>query len=219
MKNQGRSSNAMRLVVLAFTAILVTATATAGQATTTPAGDGKASSQATGTTGGKGNNDDPSSSNPVSLDKVRTGLENTPPEPAIRGLSEEAVHFQVQVQERQKIVDLLSTLDFKNGPKGAIYPGGRTQYDIDRLVNDPIEHPLAQPYAAFSTSELITIAVENLTGKYLGGRIVDAVSSAERARAERAAREDVARSMAEFCAGQPNQGAGLQSCALTASDR
>jgi hypothetical protein len=209
----------MRLVVLVFTAILVAATATAGQATPTSSGDEKASSQTTGTTGGNGKTDDPSSGNPISLDKVRTGLENTPPDTAIRGLSDEAVHFQVEVQERQKIVDLLSTLDFKNGPKGAIYPGGRTQYDIDRLVNDPVEHPLAQPYAAFSTSELITIAVENLTAKYLGGRIVDAAASADRARAERAAREDVGKAMANFCASQPNQGAGLQSCTLTASDR
>jgi hypothetical protein len=151
----------MRLLALAFTAILVSGPA-AGQGTAASSPDGKASPAAGATSGQK---DDPTSGNPVSLERIRSGLENSGVAPAIRGLNDEAVHFQVQVQERQKLVDLVSALDFKNGPKGAIYPGGRTQSDIDRLVNNPVDNPLAQPYAAFSTSELITIAVENLAGK------------------------------------------------------
>ena len=46
-----------------------------------------------------------------------------------------------------------------------------------------------QPYAAFSGGQLLTILIENLVGKYLGGKMVDAVSAAERKRAEAAARE------------------------------
>jgi hypothetical protein len=203
----------MRLVALTFTAIFVAASATAGQSASSPP-DGKASPEAAATTGQK---DDPNAG-PVSLDKIRGELAK--PMPAIRGLSEQEVHFEVQIQERQKIEELLATLDFKTGPTGTpTYPGGWAALDQQKVINNAVESPLTQPYAAFSTSELLTIAIENLTAKYLGGRVVDAVTSAERARAERAARAEVAQAMGDFCAGQPNHGAGLQACDINPSDR
>jgi hypothetical protein len=38
------------------------------------------------------------------------------------------------------------------------------------------------------------------------------VNEAERASAERSAREEVTRAIAEYCAAQPNRGAGIQIC-------
>ena len=54
--------------------------------------------------------------------------------------------------------------------------------------------------------------VENLVGKYLAGKAVNAVTSAERAHAEAAAREEVHRAIAEYCAAQPSHGAGIEIC-------
>jgi hypothetical protein len=152
---------------------------------------------------------------PVSLDRIREALEHPPAAP-IRGLNEQTAHFTVEIRERQKIEELLATLDFKSGPQIA---GGLAAYEQWRMVRPPVDNPLAQPYAAFSNSELLTIAIENLTIKYLGGRLVDAVTTAERARAEQAARDEVARAMADFCAAQPNRGAGLRACSSSASLR
>ena len=58
-----------------------------------------------------------------------------------------------------------------------------------------------QPYAAFSGPQLITLAIENLIGRYVIGR----VTGAQRARAERVARTEVKRAIAEFCAKQPDR--------------
>ena len=78
-----------------------------------------------------------------------------------------------------------------------------------------VDNPLRQPYAAFSGGELLTILIENLVGKYLGGRAIDAVSNAERARAEASAKEEVRSAVAQYCAAQPNGGAGVQICGTT----
>jgi hypothetical protein len=155
---------------------------------------------------------------PVSLDKIQQQL-SQPPALSLRGINEttedQALHFRMEVQERQKIEELMSTLKFKSGPA---VPGGLYGAEIQRLTNSSIDHPLTQPLAAFSTSELLTITIENLVGKYLGGRAIADVSNAERLRAERAAREEVAQAMAEFCAEQPGGGAGLQGCNISSPD-
>ena len=65
-------------------------------------------------------------------------------------------------------------------------PAGSTPYEQQQRLFNPVDRPLAQPYAAFSAGEAITIAIENLIGKYLGGRLAEAVSGAERAKAEAA---------------------------------
>ena len=152
----------------------------------------------------------------MSLDKIQEAL-SKPPALSLRGINEkaadQAVHFRIEVQEHQKIEELMSTLNFKAGPP---VPGGMAAAEIQRLTNGSVDHPLTQPLAAFSTSELLTITIENLMGKYLGGRAISAVSNAERLRAEHAAREEVAQAMAEFCAEQPSGGAGLQGCNISA---
>jgi hypothetical protein len=81
-----------------------------------------------------------------------------------------------------------------------------------RIMCPPVDNPLVQPFAAFSQSELLTILIENLVGKYLGGKALNAISKAERARAEAAAREEVRAAVEQYCNAQPNAGAGLAIC-------
>src|SRR5207249_4599066 len=73
-------------------------------------------------------------------------------------------------------------------------------------------HARVQPYAAFNQGELLTILVENLVGRYLAGKTGEAISKAERARAEAQAKEEVRTAVAEYCNAQPNGGIGLQIC-------
>lgn len=149
---------------------------------------------------------------PVSIERIRGQLLQPPAAP-LRGVNEEIAHFRVEIEERQKLQELIATLDF--GKPGPVPAGGTLAGDIQRITRNPTDHPLEQPYAAFSTSELLTVAIENLAGKYLGGRALTAVSDADRERAERAARADVRNSMQDFCEAQPDQGIGLRACDLT----
>jgi hypothetical protein len=132
---------------------------------------------------------------PVSLDKIKNALAQTPVEP-LRGLDERP-HFKTGVSEKQtiSIEDLLASMDFRSGPAVA---GGLYGYEVSQQAFPAVDNPLRQPYAAFSQPELLTIVVENLAAKYLGGRALDAVSSAERARAEQAARDEVQRAIADY---------------------
>jgi acyl-CoA hydrolase len=57
-----------------------------------------------------------------------------------------------------------------------------------------------QPYSAFNQGQLATILIENLLEQYFGGRMIKGIADASRARAEEAAREEVQRALAEFCA-------------------
>src|ERR1019366_6012284 len=103
----------MRLSPLLLTAILM-ATPVWAQSTAQPSSTGENSSQAKDDRGNL----------PVSLDKIQDAL-SRPPALSLSGIDEatadQAVHFRIEVQERQKIEELLSTLDFKSGPP---VPGG-----------------------------------------------------------------------------------------------
>jgi hypothetical protein len=152
---------------------------------------------------------------PVSLDKIREALQHPAVEPlkALKGLDERPL-FLVEIRERQRIEELLQTLKFNSGPA---VPGGLYGYEQQRIMFPPVDNPLAQPWSAFSQPQLARVAalsvIETLIGKYLAKRIFSAVTSAERASAERAAREEVTRAIADYCAAQPNRGAGIQLCA------
>ncbi|HZP47799.1 MAG TPA: hypothetical protein VFB07_04665 [Vicinamibacterales bacterium] len=150
---------------------------------------------------------------PVSLDKIRAGLEATPPTPGLRGLNEVPT-FKVEIHEKGKpftLEELIKNMApaFKAGPVPA---GGVYAYELNRVTNNAVSNPLTQPYAAFSQPELLTVLVENLVGKYLAGKAIDAVSSAERAHAEAQARDEVHRAVAEYCAAQPYGGRGIEIC-------
>jgi hypothetical protein len=161
--------------------------------------------------GGGPSSTQPASLNlPVSLDRIRQGIE----EPGIgplHGLND-APTFTIQIIEKQQIAleDLINSLDFRGGPAPA---GGPYAYEQQRLAFPPVSNPLVQPYAAFSQGELTTVLAENLVGYYLAGKAAGAITRAERARAEAAAREQVARAITDYCAVQPNGGAGIPMCA------
>jgi hypothetical protein len=190
----------MRLFLLLLTATLAGAGATAPQdvpPSSSTASTGRQASSA----------EDGSSELPVSLDRIREGLANAPAKPLLSSL-ERPPDFKVEVEERT-LTDILSTLDFKTGPAPA---GGLYGYEQQQRLFNPVDRQLAQPYAAFSTGELITIAIQNLVRKYLGGRLLDAVSDAERERAEAAARGEVAGAISKYCAADPERATRLSLC-------
>jgi hypothetical protein len=199
----------MRVFALLFTVLLVTPSAWAQ--------DDRPSSPQQASSGPQDKAAQPQGSSqtsnlPVSLDKIKEALKQPPSSLTLRTL-DEAPTFRVQILERQRIEELLATLNFKSSspaPGGGLYG-----YEQQRQMFPAVNNPLQQPYAAFSQGELLTILIENLVGKYLAGRAVDAVSSAERAHAEAAAKEEVRAAVAQYCAAQPNNGAGIQICGTT----
>jgi hypothetical protein len=201
----------MRLCALLFTATLAASPAPAQPAASPPvstAEEPASASQDTDTDASKGEPQTPPELNlPVSLDKIREGLQQKPGL-SLRALDERPT-FRVQILERQKIEELLATLNFKAGPTPA---GGIYMYEQQRQMFNPVDRPLMQPYAAFNTGQLLTILIENLVGKYLGGKAIDAVSKMERARAEANARDEVRAAVAQYCNAQPNLGVGIQIC-------
>lgn len=190
------TANTMRLAALLFTAILASAPAGAAQSPDTQKETKLADL-------------------PVSVDKIRDALVRKPLL-TLTGLREQAAHFKIEIEERRKIEELLATLDFKAGPAP---PGGIYAYEQQRLLNRSVDNPLTQPWAAFNTGELITLAIENIALKYLGGRALTAVSNYDRARAEYDARQEVARALEDFCAAQPSRGAGLQGGSIAGAVR
>jgi hypothetical protein len=194
----------MRLIALLFTAIL-TASPIRAQPARPSAAPESSSVEQDGTKKPEPNHEGPGL--PVSVVKIREALEKTPAI-SLRTIDERPT-FRIQILERQKIEALLATLNFKAGPVPA---GGVYMAEQQRLMFNPVDHPLMQPFAAFNQGELLTILIENLIGKYLGGKAIDAISKAERARAEAAAREDVRVAVDQYCNAQPNAGAGIQIC-------
>jgi len=144
---------------------------------------------------------------PVSLDKIKGALEQTPAI-SFRTLDERPT-FRVMIRERQKLDELLATLNYKAGPTPA---GGVYGYEMQRQQFPSVDNPLRQPYAAFNQPELLTILIENLVGHYLGGKAINAISAAERAHAEAAARAEVRQAVSEYCSAQPNAGSGILIC-------
>lgn len=148
---------------------------------------------------------------PVSLDRIRKALERQPAQPLLR-LPNTPI-FRIEVRERNRLQELLATLDFRGGPTPA---GGLYAAEMQRVMFPSVSNPLTQPYAAFNQPELLTIILENLLGKYLIGKAFSAITAADRERAEAAAREDVRQTIAQYCAGQPNNGEGIKICSTPA---
>ena len=202
----------MRLSALLVTAILTSAPVSAQQAPpSTPANVASPAKDAAAA-------DDQTSKLPVSLDKIRQALEQPPVEP-LRGLDERPL-FRVEIRERQRFEDLLRSLKFDSGP---VVPGGLYGYEQQRIMFPSVDNPLAQPWSAFTQPELGRVAalsiIETLIARYLAKRMFSAVTAAERASAEQAAREEVARAIAEYCAARPNRGAGIQICNSSPENR
>jgi hypothetical protein len=193
----------MRLPALLFTAILLASPAAAQS----PASSSRPEKPET-----EDSQDPPATTPdepklPVSVAKIREALE-TPPLLSLRTIDERPV-FRIQIQERQRLEELLATLNFKAGPVPA---GGVYMAEQNRIMFPPVDNPLRQTLGAFNQSELLTILIENLVGKYLGGKAVNGISKGERTRAEAAAKDEVRAAVAQYCSAQPNNGASIQIC-------
>src|SRR5262245_4913723 len=193
----------MRLTALVVTAILAAGPAAAQQAETSPPPATPSSSA-----------DDKKPELPVSLGRIREGLERPAPSGTMLKALDRQPDFRVEIREKQKLEELIASLDFKAGPTPA---GGLYAFEQQRMLTPSVDNPLAQPYAAFNQGQLMTILVENLVGKYFAGKALSAISKAQRESAEEAARRQVAEAIAEYCAAKPNQGAGIELCAPAAA--
>lgn|SRR5215471_3102640 len=151
---------------------------------------------------------------PVSVDKIRKALLQMPPAP-LKGLDVKPT-FRVEVQERNRLQDLMSTLKFDSGPP---IPGGLYAYEQQQSMWPKVQNPLVQPYSAFSQGELAQVLITSLLERYFAGRVANSISDAERSHAEAAARQEVARAIAEYCDAQPGHGAGIQICATSPAIR
>ena len=191
----------MRLLAVLFTAIFIASPAWAQQPQASSASTAVEDTRATR---------DPKETEPklpVSIAKIREALETTPLL-SLRTIDERPT-FRLQIQERRRIEELLATLNFKAGsvPAGGIYMA-----EQNRIMFPSVDNPLRQPLAAFNQPELLTILIENLVGHYLGGRAINAISKAERAAAESAAKEEVRAAVAQYCSSQSNNGVGIPIC-------
>jgi hypothetical protein len=153
---------------------------------------------------------------PVSLDRIRAGLKRQATDSILKRV-EIPPDFRVQIYEQQRIDDMLSKLDFSH-LKAPAPAGGLYGYEQQQRLFNPVDRPLAQPYAAFSGGELITVAIENLIARYLGSRVLNGVSEADRARAERAARKEIDKAIADYCAARPDRN-DIQLCLSPPLDR
>src|SRR6516164_1771701 len=97
---------------------------------------------------------------PVSLDKIRAGLSQPAPAEPLKGLNDPPPTFKVEIQEQQKFDDFLSKLKFDKG--GPPIPGGIDAYEQYQRAFPRIDNPLAQPYAGFTTGEMMTLSIEAL---------------------------------------------------------
>jgi hypothetical protein len=200
----------MYLYALVFAAILLTSMpgGVSAQAPSAAPALPEPSSQASGGSTAPSSEQDRAQLNlPVSLDRIRKALEQQPVGLVLK-LPDQPT-FRIDVQERNRFQELLATLDFRGGPTPA---GGLYAAEMQRVMFPSVSNPLAQPYAAFNQPELLTIIIENLVGKYLIAKAFRAFTAADRERAEAAAREEVRLTIAQYCAGQPNGGAGIKIC-------
>jgi hypothetical protein len=128
---------------------------------------------------------------PVSLERIREGLVSD--RPSILDALDRQPNFRVEVQEkRPSFGEMFPPGSFDGGP---VPPGGLYAYEQQRML-----FPNSTP-ALFSFDTLPVFR-----------QLVNAIGEARRARAAAAAREEVERAMAEFCAAQPNRGEGVAGC-------
>jgi hypothetical protein len=149
----------------------------------------------------------------ISAERIRELLLD--PAPIQQSLAKQPT-FRIRIEERDKFLEFLkSTLSVEPADTRPPPPGGIYAYEQQRIALAAIDRggTRMEPYAVFSGPELITLALEGLARKYLGGRALEAVTDFERARAEAAAREEVTRTIRQYCAAQPNYGTGIVMCA------
>jgi hypothetical protein len=200
----------MRLHALLFAAMLWAPAASAQEPAVPPAGPAPAQPPSPAPAPGAVSSttqETPRLTLPVSIERIRKELEQKPLRPLF-GLRETPT-FKIEVQERNRLQDLIANLDFRSGPAPA---GGLYAAEMQRVMFPSVSNPLRQPFAAFNQPELLTILIQTIAGKYLAGRALNAITNAERAAAEEAARQELRRTIRLYCAAQPNNGAGIDIC-------
>jgi len=135
---------------------------------------------------------------PVSLDRIRAALERSPV--ARLKIVDRKPDFRVEIRERRRIEELLATLDFRSGP---VPPGGLYAFEQKARLSSP-----------WGSQPIVSVDLLSVAGWFAGG-----ISSARRTHAEAGAREEVTRAIADYCAAQPNRGAGIQICASSPAIR
>src|SRR5580704_7681507 len=125
---------------------------------------------------------------PVSLARIRDRLARAATPGLLLRDVQDPPTFRLEILERRKIEELLSTLDFKSGPKP---PGGVYAYEQQRMLFPSVDNPLVQPYAAFSPGELAVVTAESLAGNMGARYVAKALKSAFRSYQVEAARAEV----------------------------
>jgi hypothetical protein len=139
---------------------------------------------------------------PVSLEKIREGLSHPAPAEPLKGLTAaDRPTFRVNITEQQKVEELLARI--KWDPPGPQVAGGIYAYEQQERLFPRINNPRVQPYSAFTTGEVATLAVEALIEKFVAEKMAHVVGVALREQAERDARDEVARALAAYRAAQP----------------
>lgn len=201
----------MRLYTLAMTVLLAGASVSTQQ-TATSSKPGDSARVAEPAAAPAQPPDDPAdrsrADSPVSLDRIREGLAKPPRGSALKNVDLKP-DFVIYVEENDHIQAVLSKLETKSGPAPA---GGLYGYEQQQRAFGKSDRPLQQPYAAFSGGELITLAIEGLAQKFLGGAIASGISTAQRERAEQDARREVAQAILDYCDGMPDGGRNLHLC-------
>ncbi len=124
----------MRLIALLLMGVLASSPAAAQQAGPPSTAESSSSSA----------DMKPTTRLPVSLDKIRDGLERPTAMftgPRAGKLNQEP-NFRVEIAERGKIEELLATLTFKSGPVPA---EGIYGFEQQRMMFPAVDNPLAQP--------------------------------------------------------------------------
>jgi hypothetical protein len=190
----------MRLMALMLAAVCVAAPALAQEQTTSTASDTASPA------------DDSAAKLPVSLDAIRKGLEKSEnPEQQLKGLNE-PVHFKVEIQEKQKMPENVLSGTTKADYASPVVPGGIYAYEMQQVLFPKTDNPLAQPYAAYSQGELLTVSITTLLEQLLTPKLIQSVDNARRSHNEQAARDELAQALADYCASKPDNGAGIFGC-------
>ena len=193
----------MRLGLLMVMSIALAAPVVTGSQQPSTAGTGQSSRA------------DAPSNLPVSVERIRQALsEIRDGKTLLDGASRPRPDFKVTIEEGLAVEKYLK---FQDLSVPAPPPGGIYAYELQRQFNNSVDNPLTQPYAAFSGAQFATLAIEGVVGYLLGNKIASSISNAERAKAESAARTEVARAIAEYCASRPKQSSPSEMCQTLAS--
>jgi hypothetical protein len=193
----------MRLIFLMVVATLATAPA-AGQSAPPSSPGATARQSAAG-------DQDVDKAGPVSLDRIREGLARSSFKPLDLRIADNDVQvdYKIGIQQALPIERFFSPEDFKAGP---VPFGGVYAHEMQRVMNNPNRNPLAQPYAGFTGGEFAQVAATSVLFDLVAKYLTRGLGEFARASEERAAREEVARAIREYCAAQPGGGAHIEIC-------